>query len=116
MSTHNLSFGAKKKKHVYPCKPQFCCIKVGYEGGILFMDMFPDAYNVHALSTTKVNPKDTESVSSASLGVPLIARIFTLLIIVTPVPDYNSDYSESSLHLQSSIFRLFLSIAIMNEL
>ena len=28
-STHNLCFGAKIRKNVYPCKPQIYCIKVG---------------------------------------------------------------------------------------
>ena len=28
-STHNLCFRAKIRKNVYPCKPQFCNIKVG---------------------------------------------------------------------------------------
>ena len=31
-STHNLCFGAKIRKYVYPCIPQFCYIKVGFEG------------------------------------------------------------------------------------
>ena len=32
MSTHNLCFGSKIRKKVYPCIPQFYYIKVGYRG------------------------------------------------------------------------------------
>ena len=32
MSTHNLCYGAKIRKNVYPCKPQFYYIKVGCKG------------------------------------------------------------------------------------
>ena len=32
-STHNLCFGAKIRKIVYPFVPQFSFIKVGYKGG-----------------------------------------------------------------------------------
>ena len=32
MSTHNLCFRAKIRKHVYPCSPQFHYIKVGCKG------------------------------------------------------------------------------------
>ena len=32
MSNHNLCFGAKFRKKVYPCKPQFYEIKVGSRG------------------------------------------------------------------------------------
>ena len=32
MSTHNLCFFSRNKKiNVYPCKPQFYCIKVGFK-------------------------------------------------------------------------------------
>ena len=31
-STHNVSFVAKIRKIVYPCKLQFYCLKVGFEG------------------------------------------------------------------------------------
>ena len=31
-STHNLCFGAKIRKNVYPCKPHFYYIKVGCKG------------------------------------------------------------------------------------
>ena len=31
-STHDLCFRAKMRKNVYPCKPQFFCIKVGCKG------------------------------------------------------------------------------------
>ena len=32
MSTNNLCFKQNKKNNVYPYKPQFCCIKVGFKG------------------------------------------------------------------------------------
>ena len=32
MSSHDLCFKAKIRKHVYPCKPQFYFIKVGCKG------------------------------------------------------------------------------------
>ena len=31
-STNNLCFRTKIRKNVYPCKPQFCDIKVGCKG------------------------------------------------------------------------------------
>ena len=31
-STHNLFSNRNKKNNVYPCKPQFYCIKVGFNG------------------------------------------------------------------------------------
>ena len=42
MSTHNLCFGAKIRKKVYPCKPQFYCIKVGIKGVFIARTCFPD--------------------------------------------------------------------------
>ena len=41
-STHNLCFGAKIRKKVYPCIPQFCYIKVGFEGVYISRTCFPD--------------------------------------------------------------------------
>ena len=41
-STHNLCFGAKIRKIVYPCILQFCCIKVGYKGVYIAKTCFPD--------------------------------------------------------------------------
>ena len=32
MSTHNLFLNINKKNNVYPCKPQFYYIKVGFKG------------------------------------------------------------------------------------
>ena len=32
MSTHNLFLSRNKKNNVYPCKPQFYYIKVGFKG------------------------------------------------------------------------------------
>ena len=42
--THNLCFGAKiRKKKLYPCKPQFYCIKVGCKGVFVTRTCFRDA-------------------------------------------------------------------------
>ena len=40
MSTHNLCFGAKIRKNVYPCKPQFYYIKVSVRGCSLHRHVF----------------------------------------------------------------------------
>ena len=41
MSIHNLCFGSKIKKEVYPCTPQYYYIKVGLKGytlhGLVFL-------------------------------------------------------------------------------
>ena len=42
MSTHNLCFGAKIRKIVYPCIPQFNYIKVGFKGVFIAWSCFPD--------------------------------------------------------------------------
>ena len=42
-STHNLRFGAKIRKNVYPCKPQFYYIKVGCKGVFITRTRFRDA-------------------------------------------------------------------------
>ena len=44
MSTHNLCFRAKIKKDVYPCTPQFHCIKVGCKGVFVTRTCFRDVY------------------------------------------------------------------------
>ena len=41
-STHNLCFGAKIRKKVYPCKPQFYYIKVGCKGVFVTRTYFRD--------------------------------------------------------------------------
>ena len=41
-STHNLCFGAKIRKKVYPCKPQFYYIKVGCKGVFVTRTCFHD--------------------------------------------------------------------------
>ena len=41
-STHNLSFGTKIRRIGIPYKPQFCYIKVGYEGVNFLWTCFPD--------------------------------------------------------------------------
>ena len=41
-STHNLCFGAKIRKNVYPCKPQFYYIKVGCKGAFVTRTSFRD--------------------------------------------------------------------------
>ena len=44
MSTHNLCFGAKIRKNVYPCKPQFNYIKVGCKGVFIPGTHFHDGH------------------------------------------------------------------------
>ena len=39
-STHNLFFGAKIRKNVYPCKPQFYYTKVGCKGVFVIQTCF----------------------------------------------------------------------------
>ena len=41
-STHNLCFGSKKRKIVYPCKPQLYNIKVVYKGVFVTRTCFRD--------------------------------------------------------------------------
>ena len=45
-STHNQCFGAKIRKIVYPCKPQFYYIKVGCKGVFVTRTCFRDV-NCH---------------------------------------------------------------------
>ena len=42
MSTHNQCFGAKIRKNLYPCKPQFYYIKVGCKGVLVTRTCFLD--------------------------------------------------------------------------
>ena len=39
MGTHNLCFGFRIRKIVYPCKPQFYYIKLGFYSWICFPDV-----------------------------------------------------------------------------
>ena len=42
-STHNLSFGSEIREiDIYPCKPQFYCIKAGFKGVYISRICFPD--------------------------------------------------------------------------
>ena len=49
-STHNLCFGAKIRKKVYPCKPQFYYIKVGCKGVFVTRTCFRDVYGEAGVS------------------------------------------------------------------
>ena len=51
---HNLCFGAKIRKNVYPCKPQFYYIKVGCKGVFVTRTCFRDgiSYRGDAPTTT----------------------------------------------------------------
>ena len=40
MSTYNICFNRNKKNNVYPCKPQFYYIKVGFKGVKLYRRVF----------------------------------------------------------------------------
>ena len=42
-STHNICFGAKIRKICIPLGPPVLLYKSGVDGGIHFMDIFPDA-------------------------------------------------------------------------
>ena len=42
MSTHNVCFGEKIRKKVYPCKPQHCYVKVGLKGVYISRTCFHD--------------------------------------------------------------------------
>ena len=46
MSTHNLCFRAKIRKHLYPCKPQFYYIKVGCKGVYITRTCYHDAVGI----------------------------------------------------------------------
>ena len=48
-STHNLCFGAKIRKKVYPCKLQFYCIKVGCKGVFITRTRFRDVKEIDKL-------------------------------------------------------------------
>ena len=54
MSTHNLCFGAKIRKKVYPCKPKFYYIKVGCKGFSLHGLVFVMIYAALRKRTDKV--------------------------------------------------------------
>ena len=53
MSTHDLCCSAKIRKNVYPFKPQFDCIKVGYKGYKLLGCVIMMTYNLFNLFITK---------------------------------------------------------------
>ena len=64
MSTHNLCFRAKIRKNVYPCKPQFYCIKVGCKGVFVTRTCFRDVFCIcenkgadHLRSTEKADQR-----------------------------------------------------------
>ena len=53
MSTHNLCFGSKIRKIIYPFTPQFYYIKVGFKGVYFSWTCFPDIflYYYHFISS-----------------------------------------------------------------
>ena len=53
-SIHNLCFGAKIRKYVYPCKPHFFYIKVGFSGVFLSRTCFPDDYENMPMQYTEI--------------------------------------------------------------
>ena len=61
-STHDLCFGAKIRKNVYPCKPQFYYIKVGCKGVFVTRTCFRDA---------ALGRNDPLSIVAARFGKPL---------------------------------------------
>ena len=50
-STHNQCFGAKIRKNVYPCKPQFYYIKVGCKGVFVTRTCFRDVQDTFTYFT-----------------------------------------------------------------
>ena len=48
-NTHNLCFGAKIRKKVYPCKPQFYYIRLGCKGVFVTRTCFRDDVNLLVL-------------------------------------------------------------------
>ena len=48
MGTHNLCFGSEIRK-VYPCKPQFYYMKVGFKGVYITWICFRDINTIHVL-------------------------------------------------------------------
>ena len=48
MSTHNLCFGSKIRKIVYPCVPHFYNVKVGFKVVTVSPAYFPDVLEEHA--------------------------------------------------------------------
>ena len=40
-STHNVCFGPKTRKLLYPCIPQFCYIEMGFNGVYMSWTCFP---------------------------------------------------------------------------
>ena len=51
-STHDLCFGAKIRKNVYPCKSQFYYIKVGCKGVFITRTCYPD--DTHSTDNDKM--------------------------------------------------------------
>ena len=45
---HSMFLSRNKKNNVYPCKPQFYYIKVGFKGGQNYIGMFSWCYGCHA--------------------------------------------------------------------
>ena len=41
---HSMFLSRKKKINVYPCKPQFCYVKVGFKGSTLYRHVFVMVY------------------------------------------------------------------------
>ena len=46
MSIHNLCFGAKKRKYVYPSKPHYFYVKVGCKGVLIKRTCFRDGLDL----------------------------------------------------------------------
>ena len=53
MSTHNLCFGAKIRRNVYPCKPQIYYIKVGSKGVFITRTCFPNVISISRCAAYK---------------------------------------------------------------
>ena len=67
-STHYQCFGAKVRKNVYPCKPQFYCIKVGSKGVFGTRTCFRDVSNYRPVGILSIVSKLLEKSISTQLN------------------------------------------------
>ena len=78
MSTHNLCFGTKIKKIVYPCKPQFQYIKVVFVGVHIRYLFRGHVFLLH--SSQHISSSRYENISKV-ISMPLLIQEFLFLEI-----------------------------------
>ena len=84
MSTHNLCFGAKIRKKVNPCKPQFYYIKVGCKGVFVTRTCFRDDTVMCFIIFYKMSPimrKPTFACARVVTTQLISALVFATLIV-----------------------------------